>query len=351
MKTRTRIAHIDTAEYKYGFHVEKQPSILSSITRVINNMPFSTMQIYISNSRSKNPPKFDFDELEVTRKYILKNNVNCYIHGCLLYNLAGTVNGETDENYQTSLEATIRGLTAELDYAVAMGSLGVVFHPGSRVNSKGKDKDTKNGLRVIAETMVKCLTRVTPEIKKIAEKQQISLSKAMNSRTLIIENAAGEGTKLCSEFQEIRDVLDHISEVKHGNLRLKQVKVCIDTCHAFAAGIIDWGKDGEISKFYENFDKIIGIEYLELFHFNDAMSSEEKGKNSYFGSKKDRHQNLGLGNIFGDEIRFLQIGVFVEEARKRSISMIGEPPGPGLFDWAVVSEVTSQSKYPLVSFY
>ena len=325
---------IDT-DYRYGYHATKYPSMLKTITEITKNTPLSAMQIYISSPKSKAPPKFDYVDLMASRKIIEMSGIYVVIHGCLLYNLSGTTNGEKDDNYHAALASTLQGLTAELDFGVIINS-GVVVHPGSQ-------KNTEEGLARISKSIEEVLTRKTVESEKIAKLLNICTSDVIKRRTIILENAAGEGTKLCSTLEEISKVISGVKK----ELRC-QIKVCIDTAHAFGRGIYDWGKKGEIEKFYEDFDKIIGLKHLELFHFNDSMKSEEKGKDAPFGSRKDRHQQIGCGYIFSGEYRFPQVKTFMLEARKHKIAIIGEPPESGMMDWCVVSDILENTEYPLM---
>ena len=154
-------------------------------------------------------------------------------------------------------------------------------------------------------------------------------------------------------MEDIRDILKEVPD----NLR-SQVKVCIDTAHGYGAGIYQWGDPSEITKFYKDFDKIVGLEYLEVFHLNDSRRSEKKANNAYFGSKKDRHENLGLGYIFDDSNGVSEgLKEFFLQAYKRKIPIIGEPPsktdagdeGPGwLRDWPYVCDLLKDTKYPIV---
>lgn len=325
------ITFVDSA-YRYGFHVKKHPSMIKTVTEVCKR-EVSAMQVFVSNPKSKNPPTFDYTDIAAARRKLeTYQEIYVVIHGCLLYNLAGTVNGL---EYEKSLIETIHGLTGELDFAVALGrpagvGIGVIIHPGSRV-----DKDAGH-LKVI-ETIVTVLTKKTKESERIATELGISQAAVIKRRKIILENSAGEGTKLCSTLKEIGDVIKGVPE----NLR-EQVRVCIDSAHGFGRGLYDWGKTGEIAKFYKDFDKEIGLKYLEVFHFNDSLVP--------FGSRKDRHQNLGLGYIFGEEHgegRFNEILTFVEFARKHNIPMIGEPPGEGFYDWEVVKKLTLNTEFPL----
>jgi endonuclease IV len=326
------------SEYRYGYHVQKYPTMIKTILEITKNTPLQAMQIYTSNSRSKIPPKFDYNDLMASRKILERNEIYLVIHGSLVYNLAGTTNGKTDENYKDSLSSTLKGLTAELDFGVALKT-GVIIHPGSA-------KDTDKGLKRISKSIEYVLTTKTSESKKLSELLEINEDDFIKQRKVIIENSAGAGTTLCASLEEIYTVIKGVSK----NLRC-QIKICWDTAHSYGYGSYDMGKNGEIEKFYDDFDEIIGLKYIELFHFNDSMKNLPGKKNgAAFGSHKDRHQQLGDGYMFDKDksSRLEQVKIFMLEARKRNIFIIGEPPISGELDWKLVEKLLSDTDFPLL---
>lgn len=328
---------IDT-KYRYGYHVQKYPTMIKTVLEITKNTPLQAMQVYISNSRSKIPPKFDYDDLMMTRRILERNEIYVVIHGCLLYNLAGTKNGKKDENYEEALSSTLKGLTAELDFGVALKT-GVIIHPGTQ-------EDSEKGLKRISKSIEAVLTRKTNESKKLSELLKIDENEVIKQRKVIIENSAGEGTKLCSTLQEIAQVIKGVKK----ELRC-QIKICWDTAHSYGHGSYDFGKKKETKKFYKDFDEIIGIKYLELFHFNDSMKNLPGKKNGApFGSHKDRHEQLGDGYMFDkdDGDRLQQVKIFMLEARSRNIAIIGEPPRSGELDWELVEKLLKNTEFPLV---
>ena len=199
----------------------------------------------------------------------------------LLYNLAGTVKGPDDSNYHSALASSLRGLTAEVDFAVALGKhsgvgVGVVVHSGSR-------KDRKVGHVAVSVSLIDVLTRETSESERVAKDRGVAPEEVRQRRKVILENSAGEGTKLCATLEEITCVIQNVPE----DIR-SQVKVCIDTAHWFGKGLYDWGKKkpGELERFYDDFDRVIGLEYLEVFHFNDSCQSEDNRLDALFSSTR-----------------------------------------------------------------
>jgi ribA/ribD-fused uncharacterized protein len=337
-KYETSINIIDTS-YRYGFHCQKYPSVLKTILRVTRETPLNACQIYISSPKFKFSPKFDYDDLLAARNEIIRSGIHVVIHGCLLYNLAGTVKGIADANYHQALASTLQGLIAELDFSVILGAIGVVVHPGAR--DKNFDKPTP-GLQCISKSIETALTRKTVESEKIAKILGITQEEVIKRRKIILENAAGEGNKCCSTLEEIAEVINGVDKKLRG-----QLGVCVDTAHLMGRGEWDVGLKGEIDRFYKEFDKIIGLKYLSVFHLNDSMISDKKANNAFFGSRKDRHQQLSKGYIFSGE-RIECIVDFMLKAREYEITVIGEPPCSGMEDWILVSSLLEDTEYPLV---
>ncbi len=129
------------------------------------------------------------------------------------------------------------------------------FHPGSHV-----------GLGV-----EKGIEKITNALNEIITGEEAVL--------ILLETMSGKGTEIGKTFEEIKTIIDG---VKHS----ESMGVCLDTCHVYSAGydIVD-DLDGVI----EEFDKIIGLDYLKAIHLNDSKTP--------FKSFKDRHEKLGLGTI------------------------------------------------------
>lgn len=198
---------------------------------------------------------------------------------------------------------------AFLDEMKRCGQLGLNqlnFHPGSHLGQ-------------ISET--ECLRR-------IAESINMALDKTAGV-TAVIENTAGQGSNLGFRFEHLAEIIDQVEDKS-------RVGVCIDTCHAFAAGYDLRAGDGgglfaEGSGFdavFEEFGRVVGWQYLKGMHLNDAKKP--------CGSRVDRHETLGNGEI--------GIGCFkkiASDPRFDGIPLILETPEPDL--WASEIELLRAS--------
>ena len=157
-----------------------------------------------------------------------------------------------------ALEKSRDAFLDEMQRADQLGLTLLNFHPGSH-------------LQQIEEEA--CL-------KRIAESVNIALDKSQNV-TAVIENTAGQGSNLGFRFEHLATIIEHVEDKS-------RVGVCIDTCHAFAGGY-DLRTEEDCVATFAEFERIVGFKYLRGMHLNDAKSA--------FGSRVDRHNSLGEGNI------------------------------------------------------
>lgn len=159
---------------------------------------------------------------------------------------------------EEALEKSREAFIDELERCSELGLTLLNFHPGSHLMQIDEDK---------------CLAR-------IAESINIALDKTQGV-TAVIENTAGQGSNLGFRFEHLAAIIDGVEDKS-------RVGICIDTCHAFAAGY-DLRTEEECSKTFAHFERTVGFNYLRGMHLNDAKST--------FDSRVDRHHSLGEGNI------------------------------------------------------
>ena len=140
------------------------------------------------------------------------------------------------------------------------------FHPGSHLN------------RISAS---ECLRR-------IAESINLALDRTRGV-TAVIENTAGQGSNLGYAFEQLAEIIDAVEDKS-------RVGVCIDTCHAFAAGY-DLRTQQACDGTFGELDRIVGLRYLRGLHLNDAMKP--------LGSRVDRHAPMGEGQIGMECFRYI----------------------------------------------
>lgn len=126
------------------------------------------------------------------------------------------------------------------------------------------------------------LKKVSDEecLRTIAESVNLTLDQTQGV-CAVIENTAGQGSNLGYSFEQIAYIIDRVEDKS-------RVGVCIDTCHAFAAGY-DLKSESGFQETFEYFEDVIGFKYLKGMHLNDS----KKG----VGSHVDRHDDLGKGEL------------------------------------------------------
>jgi deoxyribonuclease-4 len=180
-------------------------------------------------------------------------------HASYLINLATT----NPEFHAKSIAAMID----ELDRAERLGIHGVVLHPGAHLEA-GVD----SGLDQIARSL-----------------DQIHAAIPDHRVATFLETAAGQGSCVGCSFEELGRIIDAVDAKA-------RVGICIDTCHVFAAGYEIRTPDG-YEKMIDEVDRFIGVENVGVFHLNDS----KKG----LGSRVDRHQHIGEGEIGLEAFRLL----------------------------------------------
>lgn len=165
------------------------------------------------------------------------------------------------------LEKSRASFIEEMHRCELLGLDRLNFHPGSHLGRIGLEES----------------------LARVAESINIALDKTQGV-TAVIENTAGQGTNLGHRFEELAYIIDRVEDKS-------RVGICIDTCHAFAAGY-DLSSTEACERTFSEIDKIVPLErYLKGMHLNDAMRP--------LGSRIDRHDKLGAGQIGWDCFLFI----------------------------------------------
>jgi deoxyribonuclease-4 len=185
--------------------------------------------------------------------------LSIFAHANYLINLAAT-------NPQF-LENSIRALSEELIRADQLELPFLVLHPGAHLGA---------GEEAGLEKIVGSINRVFRKIPKVKTK-------------IAIETTAGQGSCLGHRFEQIAYIIENMREPE-------RLRVCLDTAHVFAAGY-DIGTEAGVKQTFREFDRAIGLNRLAAIHVNDSKTAR--------GSRVDRHQHIGKGQIGLDAFRFI----------------------------------------------
>jgi deoxyribonuclease-4 len=261
-----------------GAHVDSSGGLHLAFSRA-KAMGAHAIQVHPTPPGFWGSPKLDEARIATFKEAAAKHgHPPFYFHAVYLINLAGD-----DPTLRQRSEST---LTGYLKAADELGVHGVIFHTGSH-----KGAGFEKRLPSITQHLQHVLERASPK-----------------SARLLIENNAGLGGCVGAKFEEIAQMLSALDNDP-------RVSVCFDTCHAFASGY-DERNAAEVKKTIDELDTVIGMARVEVVHCNDSVTG--------LGSNRDRHANIGTGQIGEDGFRAL-----LHEPRLARLPFILEVPGAG----------------------
>jgi deoxyribonuclease-4 len=218
-----------------------------------NEIGAKAFALFLKNQKQWTAPQYKLEEIAKFKANCKKTDISpqhILAHDGYLINL-----GNPDPaKYKMSLNAFLD----EMKRCEDLGLLLLNFHPGGHMNQSSEED---------------CL-------KQIADSINIALEKTAGV-SAVIENTAGQGTSVGHSFGQIAFIIKNVKDKT-------RVGVCLDTCHAFAAGY-DLRTKKACENTFRQFDDIIGIKYLKGMHINDSKSE--------YGSRVDRHHSLKMGNL------------------------------------------------------
>ncbi len=179
------------------------------------------------------------------------------------------------------LEKSREAFIDELERCEQLGLELLNFHPGSHLVKVPK-KDPAYEDKIM-EAELNCLDVIADSLNVAIE-----ATKGMNVK-LVIENTAGQGTNLGYKFEHLAHIINKVEDKS-------RVGVCLDTCHTFTGGY-DLRTREAYDKTMDEFERLVGFEYLSAMHINDSKPK--------LGSRVDRHHSLGEGEIGWDAFRFI----------------------------------------------
>ena len=240
------------------------------------------IQVFIRNVRgwsSRPLTQKEIDEF-LKKRNELKDEIWPVIsHNSYLINLASTEKEKLEKSYKAMVDELIKAEQLELEYEN--------MHPG--VILKDEEDLTKK----------EALNQIAVQLNKLIEATKTSKVR------ILLETTAGQGTGLGHKFHHMKEIIDKIKNKD-------RIGVCFDTSHSFAAGY-DFTTKTKYNNMWNDFDDVIGLNYLFAFHLNDTDKE--------CGSRVDRHTHIGQGKI-GKE----PFGFFLNDNRFKDHPGILETP-------------------------
>src|SRR3989344_1591999 len=259
---------------KIGGHVSTAGGLFNAFINA-DKIGAETVQIFGASPRQWLVPVLSKTDIEKYHRFRQEGKVKAvYLHGAYLPNLASP-----DQNI---FAKSVENLRAHFEIVNKLEAQGLIFHVGS-----GKETSKSEAMKQAVKAMKEILKAVP------------------GSAYLIMENSAS-GKKIGAWPEEMRIMLEGINSPR--------IKICIDTAHAFEAGLIEHYTPKGVKKFFDQWDKAVGIENIVAFHVNDSKT--------VFNSHHDRHENIGQGYIGLEGFRN-----FAKEKRTLDKDWLLEVPG------------------------
>lgn len=232
---------------KIGCHLSASKGFLNMGKEALS-INANTFQFFSRNPRGSKAKEIDVEDIEKFKTLAEENNFATILaHAPYILNPCSS----NEDNRVLALEI----MQDDLKRMEYIPNQMYNFHPGSH---------TGQGIEV-------GINQISDMLNKLLTKEQTT--------TVLLETMAGKGSEVGSKFEELKAIMDKV-ELK------EKMGICLDTCHINDAG---YDVVNNLDGVLEEFDKMIGLDYLKAIHLNDS-------KNPY-ASHKDRHEVIGGGSI------------------------------------------------------
>jgi len=242
----------NNSELTIGRHCfMKSPNFLLGSLEEAISYDANSLMIYLGapqNTYRRSSKELKITEFTEKAKKHKINKKNVIVHASYLVNLANKID-------QKKFKWGINFLKREIKLMESIGLKVLVIHPGFSLNLP----------------IDEALDNIAFSINLILEED--------TNVSIALETMSGKGTELGTNFDQLAYI---ISKVK----RKKNLSICWDTCHLFSSG---YDIKNKLEDVICEFDEKIGIGNLRVIHVNDSMFD--------IGSRKDRHENIGMGKI------------------------------------------------------
>jgi deoxyribonuclease-4 len=236
----------------------------------------TAMQMFVKNNMQWFARPLDRAEIKAFLRHAQRKQIEAaFAHSSYLINLAAT-NPQFHAN-------SLRALAEELTRAHQLELPFLVLHPGAHLGA---------GEQAGIEKIVASIDAIWAVIPKVKTK-------------IALETTAGQGSCLGDRFEHLAAIIENVREPE-------RLCVCLDTAHVFEAGY-DIGSEAGVKKTFREFDRVIGLDRLAAIHLNDSKTAR--------GSRVDRHEHIGKGQIGLDAFRFI-----MRDRRFRKIPKVLETP-------------------------
>lgn len=259
-----------------GLHV----SIAGSIDKAVDNAVAtgcSAFQIFTRNPRGWAAKPLTSNDTSNFREKLAASKIDRFATVAHMPYLPNLSSPEVDP-----FARSVTSLIDEIKRCSKLGIPYIVAHLGSH-----KGQGDKKGIEMLIKAFTKAAKDTSDDVM------------------ILLENTAGQKNSVGSDLDQLASILSQLKPAK-------RFGVCLDTCHAFAAGY-DMRTEKEASSLLEKLNKTIGFENLKILHLNDSRGE--------LGCNLDRHEHIGLGQI-GEK----GLGYIIKSINRRKIPIILETP-------------------------
>ncbi|RDA82667.1 hypothetical protein CP532_0377 [Ophiocordyceps camponoti-leonardi (nom. inval.)] len=249
LSQRTAVPSLGKAMY-IGAHVSAAGGVHNSVTNAVQ-IGANAFAVFLKSQRKWSSPPLTTEARDLfvanCKNHGYSAHQHALPHGSYLVNLAQADEAKASQAYGSFID--------DLERCEQLGIKLYNFHPGS----------------TLGDARPAAIARIASQLNKS--------HKATKTVVTVLENMAGSGNIIGSSWEDLRDIIALVEDKE-------RVGICIDTCHAFAAGY-DLRTPGAFDATMKSFKDVVGVKYLKALHLNDSKAP--------LGSNRDLHANIGTG--------------------------------------------------------
>ncbi|MFD5737883.1 deoxyribonuclease IV [Streptomyces sioyaensis] len=261
-----------------GGHVPVAGGLAKTGLPYAREMGDEVVQVFVANPRGWATVPGNPEQDEAFRAACAQERIPAYVHAPYLINFGS--------HTEATVERSVLSLRHSLRRGREIGALGVVVHTGSATGGRPR-----------AVAMAQVRERLRPLLDELTHS---------DDPWLLLEPTAGQGASLCALAEDLGPYFDALD-------RHPRLGVCLDTCHAFAAGH-DMAAPGGTKALLDELVEVTGEGRLKLIHANDSKDVA--------GAHKDRHENIGAGHIGAEPF-----GELFSHPATAGVPLVVETPG------------------------
>ena len=261
-----------------GAHVFVAGGLAAAGLRYADQIGAEAVQVFVSNPRGWAVPASDLAADEAFGETCRDRKLPVFVHSPYLVNFASPTEATRDKSAAAVAHSLRRGRR--------ICASGVVVHAGSAVDKNHREQ----ALKLMREQLLPLLDSLDDD-----------------DPAVLIETTAGGGQPIAATVTDLGPLFEALDWHP-------RIGVCLDTCHAFAAGH-DLSKPGGVRATLNALVRTVGRGRLKLIHANDSKDP--------LGSGRDRHTNIGNGEIGSEPFAEL-----FRHPSTRGVPVVIETPGP-----------------------